>query len=358
MSKEKKIGVFYDTFTNGGGAERVAAMIANHFNAELVTCGYRKELYKDWIKCKVKDLGNFSAKFSGRIGLLEAMARFALNRKNFDYDFYLFSGFASIFAAKGNRPNAWLCHTPNRTLYDLKEKRLKELNFFQKILWNAYIKLLEPLDQRVVKRDLAKVVAGSKNSHDRLKKFYGLNSEILYSPVDTEKYYFKEFGDFFLTVGRLVPEKRMPLIAEAFSEMPGKKLVIVGFGEEEKKVEEICSKAENIEFKKRVGEKELLGLYARCLATVYMPYNEDHGLIPLEGNASGKACIAVNEGGMLETVLHGKTGFLIPAKKEEIQKTVKGFSKQKAEEMKNSCIEWSKNFSLKEYLKKWEKIVR
>jgi glycosyltransferase involved in cell wall biosynthesis len=52
-------------------------------------------------------------------------------------------------------------------------------------------------------------------------------------------------------------------------------------------------------------------LYSNALAAVYVPINEDWGLIPLEAAASGKPTIGVNEGGLRETIKDGVTGFLL-----------------------------------------------
>ena len=53
-------------------------------------------------------------------------------------------------------------------------------------------------------------------------------ADIIYPPVDVSKFKFKEYGDFWLSVNRLYPEKRMELQIEAFRKMPDEKLIIVG----------------------------------------------------------------------------------------------------------------------------------
>jgi alpha-1,3/alpha-1,6-mannosyltransferase len=53
-------------------------------------------------------------------------------------------------------------------------------------------------------------------------------------------------------------------------------------------------------------------LYQHAYAVLFTPFNEDWGLVPLEGMAVGRPVIAVAQGGPLESVLHGETGFLCP----------------------------------------------
>ncbi len=355
--KRMRISICFDSFMQGGGAERISAVLANELNADIITCGYRKEVYREWVKGKVIDLGNWSVKFNERLGWLESAARFYLNRKRFEYDVNIFSGFFSVYGAQENQNNIWLCVTPNRTLYDLRKRRMNELGFLQKLLWKRYIDFFCPRDQKAVKKRFKKIVSISKNVQSRVKKFYGLDSEIVYPPIETKKYYFSKFGDFYFTAGRLVPEKRFGLIAEAFAEMQEKKLVIAGFGPEEKNIRKIAEKHGNIKCVGRLTEKKLAEYYANCFATVYMPVDEDFGMVPLEGNASGKPCIAVNEGGCRETVVKEKTGFPVEPKKEEIIKAVRGLNENRAKAMKKDCIEWSKRFDSAVYIKKWKKII-
>ncbi|MBU1120518.1 MAG: glycosyltransferase [archaeon] len=352
-----RIGIFFDTFLQGGGAEKALSILAKHLKADIITSGYNSELYKDW-KVNPIDLGNFTYKFNNRIGFAETGAWFYFNRKRFDYDLNIFGGIFSIFAAEGNSPNIWYCFSPNRTLYDLRRKRMNESNFLGKKIINIYSNFLIPRDQRAVKKHIEKIFCISNNTQERVRRFYGLESGVIYPPIETEKYRFKEFGDYFFTVSRLIPEKRVDLIARAFTEMPEKKLVIAGYGPEEKNIKKIIQGHKNIEFIGRINEKELIDHYANCLATVYMPVDEDFGMIALEGNASGKPCIAVNDGGCREAVRNKKTGFLIEPKEEEIIKTVNNLSEEKAERMKKDCINWSKEFDVRKYLQRWDEEIK
>lgn len=360
LEKKIKIGVFHDTLTKKGGAGRVAIELANHLDADLITSGFNLEL-KKWvdIKTEVIDIGNISIKSSYLIGYnLEVPLRFFLNRKNFDYDIYIFSGFSSIFASRPNKLNIWLCHTPNRILYDLRKIRLERANIIKKIFYKIYIKILYSRDQNIIKNNMQKIISVSKNVKQRVKKYYKRKAEIIYSPIDTKKFKFKKFGDFYLTVSRLEIEKRIDLIAKAFVRLPNKRLVIIGDGPEKKKILKVIKCNKNIELLSNVDDGKLRELYSTCLATIYMPFNEDFGLVPLEGMASGKACIAANEGGCKETVINGKTGFLIKATEEDIVKVIKKFNQKKAKQMKEECVKQSKKFDTKNYIKNWKKVIQ
>lgn len=84
------------------------------------------------------------------------------------------------------------------------------------------------------------------NSHfiaRRIKKVYGRDADVIYPPVDVERFTLctnKE--DYYLTASRMVPYKRIDLIVEAFSKMPDKKLVVIGDGPEMKKIKSKATK--------------------------------------------------------------------------------------------------------------------
>jgi len=360
LERKTKIGIFHDSLTIKGGADRVIIELANHLDADLITSGFNPEL-KKWvdIKTKVIDIGNISIKYIFMIGYnIEAPLRFFLNRRKFDYDIYIFSLFSSIFAARPNKLNILFCHTPNRILYDLRKIRIDRANIINKILYKIYIKILYSKDQNIIKNNIQKIISISKNVQTRVKKYYNQKAEVIYPPIDTKKFKFKKFGDFYLAVSRLIPEKRIDLVTKAFIKLPDERLIIVGDGPEKKKILKIIKNNKNIELLSNVDDRKLKELYSTCLATIYMPFDEDFGLVPLEGMASGKACIAANEGGCKETIINGKTGFLIEATEKDIVNVIKKFNLKKAEQMKEDCIKQSKKFDTKNYIKNWKRVIQ
>jgi glycosyltransferase involved in cell wall biosynthesis len=52
-------------------------------------------------------------------------------------------------------------------------------------------------------------------------------------------------------------------------------------------------------------------LVGNCIATIYIPIDEDFGMSPVESMAAGKPVVGVSEGGVLETVINGQTGVLM-----------------------------------------------
>ncbi len=92
----------------------------------------------------------------------------------------------------------------------------------------------------------------------------------------------------------------------------------------------------NVEIIGRITEKELLELYATCKGVLYTPIDEDFGLVPVEAQASGKAVVGVDEGGLRETVLNGETGLLVPPTARSIGNAVESVS-DNPRRFENAC---------------------
>lgn len=354
---KNKIGIFYDSLTGYGGASNVAVELANGLNADLITSGYNtifdKELKKN---IQVINIGNLSSKFNKSISyFFEVPLRFLFYKKT-NYDINIFLGTSSIFCSRKNEKNVWYCFTPNRFLYDLKEWKLKNSGFFKKIIFLLHILLFNKLDQKIIRNNFEIIIAQSKIIQKRIQNYYQRKSEIIFSPVDVSKYYFERFDNFYLAVSRLMPEKRMDLIAKIFTKI-NKPLIMVGNGPEKLKIQNIIKKNKNIQLLDKVDNNELKRLYATCLALIYLPKDEDYGLVPLEGMASGKTCIAANEGGCKETIIDKKTGFLVDVSEASIINLIEHIDKKLVISMKKACIKRSKEFDTKLALSKFNRFI-
>ncbi|MBA3450789.1 MAG: glycosyltransferase [Chloroflexia bacterium] len=141
----------------------------------------------------------------------------------------------------------------------------------------------------------------------RIRKYYGREADIIYPPVDTARFTPNgASGDYYLTVGRLVPYRRIDLIVDAFNEL-GLPVKIVGVGRDRARLQ---SRARaNVEFLGKVDDNTLTGLYANCRAYLF-PGEEDFGIAPVEAQAAGRPVVAYAAGGALDTVQDGETGAL------------------------------------------------
>ena len=72
------------------------------------------------------------------------------------------------------------------------------------------------------------IVANSKNVQGRIRRIYGREAEVIYPPVDTSRFYTTGYGDFWLSVNRIYPEKRIDLQVEVFRSLPKRDWLLQG----------------------------------------------------------------------------------------------------------------------------------
>lgn len=171
----------------------------------------------------------------------------------------------------------------------------------------------------------------SKNVSDRLKLYNGIDSSVLYPPLPQGNHYRSgEAQPYILSVGRLCRIKRIALVINALPLIDSKiKLKIVGMPDEPGMMEYLHNEIAKheletrVEFLGRVGDEELLDLYAHATAVYYAPFDEDYGYVTLEGMASGRPIVtACDSGGTLEFVRNGENGFVTDPSPEGIAEAV------------------------------------
>ncbi|MFA5029557.1 MAG: glycosyltransferase [Patescibacteria group bacterium] len=199
------------------------------------------------------------------------------------------------------------CYTPTRYLWNDTHNYLEELkvNFFIKKFLPLTLRKLRVWDRLAADR-VDHFVAISETVKNRIKKYYDRDSEVIYPPVEVNKFYISGAPKkYFLAGGRLVPYKKIDLAVKAFSRL-GIPLKIFGVGPEERRLKRLANKG-NIEFLGKVSETEKKELFANCLAYLN-PQEEDFGITAVEAMASGRPVIAFRAGGATETVREGETG--------------------------------------------------
>jgi len=341
-----KIALVYDRVNKIGGAERVLVALHNLFpQAPLYTTVYHSK-GAPWAKA-FKVIPSFLQKWpipKNRHEFYPWLAPFAFESFSFD-EFEVVISISSA-EAKGiiTKPSTFhlcYCLTPTRYLWGDNIESYKV-----PLLAKPLLRFLRNWDKVAAHRPDA-YLSISQNVKERIKKYYNLNSTVVYPPVDTQ--FFEpgeEKEDFFLVVSRLVPYKKVDLVLEAFNEV-GWPLKVIGTGLEEGRFKRMAKK--NIQFLGQLTDSELLSYYQRCRAVLFAT-EEDFGLVPLEAQACGKPVIALKKGGALETIIEGKTGkFFYPQTKEALLATLAKFKDD--EYYFRDCRENAEKFSLESFKK-------
>jgi len=193
-------------------------------------------------------------------------------------------------------------HSPIRYAWDLQHQYLHEASLDHGLrakLARMLLHYMRMWDQRTAS-GVDEFVANSHFIGRRINKSYRRESTVIYPPVDTRQFTLhaaKE--DYYLTASRMVPYKRIPMIVEAFSRMPDKKLIVIGSGPEMDKAKELATP--NVTLMGYQSFAVLLHHMQRARAFVFAA-EEDFGIAPIEAQACGTPVIAYGRGGVLETV--------------------------------------------------------
>ncbi len=360
----KKILIIHDRFQYKGGGERLVLIMAqglsDDYQVDIATEYWDEEnsFAKGKAPGKIIILGK-QIKTRG-LGYISAQFRFFLKTKFIkNYDTIIFSGnncLSAIWRCKKSQRKIMYCHHPVRYAYDLKDYYYKKYPIYAKPIFLFFVYLARLIYKWGIKK-MDAVMCNSKNVQNRLRKYVGVKSTVVYPPIDLEKFKFKisspqEKSGYYLSFARLVDLKRVDDIIRAFQQLPKKKLIVASGGPELEKINRMAEGYENIKALGFVADDKLAELISGCIANIYIPLDEDFGMTPLEAAAIGKPTIGVDDGGLKETIIHQKTGYLIPCDYQisDIITAVEWLDKKKAQDMSKNCINQASFFSRQKFV--------
>ncbi len=207
-------------------------------------------------------------------------------------------------------------HSPARYAWDLQHEYQSRVPWPLRPLWAWQMHRLRQWDALSAQRPDA-LACNSAYIARRISHAWRREAEVIHPPVDVSA--FTPEGpreDIYVTASRMVGYKRIPLIAEAFAAMPGRRLRILGDGADLARVRAIAARVSNIEVLGHVPRPALIAQLRRARAFVFAA-EEDFGIAPVEAMACGTPVIAFGRGGAAESVIDGVTGRLFAAQTTE-----------------------------------------
>ena len=203
------------------------------------------------------------------------------------------------------------------------------------------------------------IIANSVNIQKRIKHYLKKDSIVIHPPCDTKSFRWLGQEDYYFSCARLDSLKRVDIVVKAFNQMPDKRLVIVSTGPESGRLKKMAEGCENIIFTGPVDDSQLKDLLGKSIASIYIPRDEDFGMSPVESLAAGKPVLGVAEGGLIETLVHGTTGILIPANPspKELIDAVHELNPKRALGMRRDCEQRAGQFDQKIFLEKMRQLI-
>ncbi len=213
------------------------------------------------------------------------------------------AGWSHGVPAAGRKVAYW--YAPPRWIYQ-QDEYLGSRGWVSRTI-RAVTPMLRAWDRRAV-RSIDRHLAVSVEVADRLRRFYGVEAEVLHPPITLGGAPVEVPGvepGYLLVVSRLLSYKHVHVVAEAMRQLPEQRLVVVGTGPFEHEIRRLAP--DNVQLLGSVSDGELCWLYRNCAVLVAAAY-EDFGLTPLEAALHGRPAVALRAGGYLDSIDEGRTG--------------------------------------------------
>ena len=363
-----KIAIVHDFLTKLGGAEKVLQTIHKIFpDAPIYTLLYDKVGTKrEFCRPDYKIITSGLQKLPGFIRRRHRhlLSKFPQAIENFD-----FSDFDAVISSSNSfahgvitRPKTLhitYCYSPTRYLWDWSSEYLKEnkVGFGLKGMYIRHILSKQRVWDFLASKRTDKFIAISKTVANRIKKYYKIDSEIIYPPVEIEELLDNEETpeNYYLIVSRLTQYKKIDLAILAFNKLK-LPLYIVGEGSDYSRLRSMAKN--NIKFLGWVSEKEKISIIKKCKAFVF-PGVDDFGIAPVEAMAAGRPVIAFADGGATETILEGKTGefFSDSNNPDDLISVVKKMEKNYQSYKGVDCKNQAKKFSEEKFIEQFNQFV-
>jgi len=364
-----KIVIVCDDLIQFGGQENLVLAVSEVFPGAPI---YSSVISKKWKKVLREKGIKFKTSFLQYFPFVEKLNRYysvfyphILAFENFDFTNFdvvlsISSRFAHFVITKPGTKHICYMNSPGRMIWEPasyfeqetygKLSKLKKLGDLFVIFPTSFMRLSDYAAAHRV--DF--FVANAKTPQNRIKKYYGLDSKIIYPFVDCDLYKDAtlEKGKYFLVLSRVVSWKKLDVAVEACSRLRFP-LKVAGDGPDLERLKGLAGNS--VEFIGYISPEKIESLIKNCIALINTQA-EDFGLVPLEGMACGKPVIAYKKGGALETVVEGETGeFFDEQTPESLIELLKKFNPKNYRP--EACRKQAEKFDKKIFVKKIASLV-
>ncbi|HEX4774510.1 MAG TPA: glycosyltransferase [Candidatus Saccharimonadales bacterium] len=319
---ELKVAIVCDWLTGIGGAERVvyelhqlypdAPIYTSQYDPSAIDWFAEADIRTTWLQRLPKSLKKF-------LPLLRAYTFSRLDLS--EYDLVLSSSGAEAKGVKTGSSTVHICycHAPTHYYWSRHDAYLEKPGFPLGLNWLARLGLklligpLKRWDRRAAKRP-DYLIANSSHTQAMIKRFYRRESEVIWPPVEVERFKIKGPGQpplrhGFVVAGRQTPYKSFDLAIKACDDLKVP-LIVIGDGPDHKRLERLANKlpGRSTTFLTAVNDHDIVEHFQTALGFIFPTNVEDFGVVAVEAMAAGTPIITYNKGGPLDYVIQGKTG--------------------------------------------------
>jgi len=357
-----KLAIVVDKLDSFGGAEQVVSSLIDEFPGAVLYTSYsdKKFLKENFPGVKVvNSIINYLPFFKALRNeylLLQPLAYKLFSFKKYDIVISVSTSFAKFIRSSKTVPHIHYCLTPpkffwleeGRTIKDMERASFKFYSFFR----GTILEKIWQMWDRNAARKATKVVSISEVVSERVKRIYGIDSEVVYPPVKVKEIDFhkdlKKRENWFLYHGRIERYKGVELAIRACVEnkVP---LKVSGIGSDFDNMKELVQELNAKGVVQMLGyttDKIKTDLLKRCKGLISPIIDEDFGIVPVEANAAGVPVIAHDSGGVRETVSekNPKTGMFF--KKWDVESLSRALKRFRVEDFDPyNCRKQAENFS-------------
>ncbi len=351
-------------------AERMNIEIAKWLNADIATTIWSKDCYDAHSMGFLWEIIEVNPDFrKGILGFLQMKWSFFHSRNiTGKYSHILFSNEAitGIWKTKSTTKTYYYAHSISRHLFDQRLQYLTKIPFFLRPFFVLFSFFLRWMYKKEITK-IGTIFVNSQENKKRIAQWCGRDDAIiLYPSVDTEKFVIYDqkvvseiiaiegivewYKWYYLSFARLTHAKRIDTIIRAFRNLPDKKVIIL-YGENDSQKDEFIKLGKwytNISFLKLIDNNNLPSIISWSIATICISESEDFWMVAIESMACWVPVISTDEWGYRETMIDGKTGYMIDPKnlQKNLIKIIIDTSSGDFGNMQFECREHALEFSL------------
>ncbi len=358
--------------------------IAKLLDADIATAVWSKDCYNAremWFMGKIIEvnpgfrrwmLGFLVMKFQFYITFLRWTIGWC-NMWNYERIIFSNEAISAIWKMRSWVRSYYYAHSISRHLFDQYELYLSKVPRFLKPFYAIFASFLRKFYIRELHK-VGTIFVNSTENQERMWRLIGRKDAIILSPpVDTDifgiidentlsqtfaiEWISLSIKDYYISFSRLTHAKRIDTIIEAFKQLPDKKVLIL-FGKNDSQREEFMRLAEwydNIIFRALGNNENLPHVINGAIASIAISKDEDFGMVAIESMACWVPVIAVDNWWYKETILKGKTGFLLPEDSliDNLITAIHTLKKEDLIMLKQACLDRSQDFSLENFREKF-----